>query len=130
VINLKVTCFAVLLLIVYVLIFYFHEAGHYYAAKLVKCKIVEMNFTTILLGIPVPNSVYIEDEEVESSKPKTFFHLIGGIILGFVPIVALYLAAGSAEQSIVIVLMLFYFVEGCSSDFMQLYRLFTNQELL
>lgn len=122
--------YAILLLIVYILIFYFHEAGHYYAAKLVKCKIVRMNFTRIMLIIPVPNSVYIEDEEVEASKPKTFFHLISGVIVGLIPIVALYAVGDIDDDCITLCLLLSYLLQGCSSDFMQVFRLLSGRKLL
>ncbi|MFA7205027.1 MAG: hypothetical protein WC102_01725 [Saccharofermentanales bacterium] len=126
----EVLYFAVLLCVVYILVFYFHEAGHYYAAKLVKCKIVEMNFTTIGLLIPVPNSVFIDDEEVEKSKPKTFFHLIGGVIVGLIPILALYAVSDVDEKTIMLLFTASYLLQGCSSDFMQIIRLLSGKELL
>ena len=126
----EVLCFAVLLLVVYILVFYFHEAGHYYAAKLVKCKIVKMNFTRIGLLILVPNSVYIEDEEVESSKSKTFFHLISGVITGFIPIIALYTVSNVEEKTIMLLFIASYLLQGCGSDFMQVFRLLSGRKLL
>ncbi|MFA7205639.1 MAG: hypothetical protein WC102_04830 [Saccharofermentanales bacterium] len=126
----EVLYFVVLLCVVYILVFYFHEAGHYYAAKLVKCKTVKMNFTTIGLFIPAPNSVFIDDEEVEKSKPKTFFLLIGGVIVGLVPILALYAVSDVSEKTIMLLFTAFYILQGCNNDFMQIFRLLSGRELL
>lgn len=108
---------------------YFHEAGHYIAAKSTGFNAVPFKFTKHGL-INVPISITIETDEIQNKqyqKSRVVITILGGIITGIIPFIIVYLVSPFNETVFLIVFGLYYFIHCCSDDFQQIFNVITGK---
>jgi hypothetical protein len=116
--------------------FYFHEGGHFVAARFVgfgdaKIEFQKRDLVPFILrkywSVPVnlPNRVQIDTEpqRVRFFQMKMIISYLGGIIAGLIPLYITYRLTGADGAVIMLVFYIFY----CRKDIRDIYLLFAGR---